>query len=333
MIERRYCTLPAMFLLAGLVALPADSVRAEIADEFYCASCHTNRLREFRRQTTALVAHEPNPALPTGRQPEVSSPDMCFSCHDGFVDDSRDLWAEGHLGHPVGVKPAAEVAARIAGDDPVLALNESGAVYCGSCHSAHEDYELEGGTPTFMRVAEDGNLCQVCHADKSTIAGSPHALRPRRGRPVPADFASRGACSRCHAPHEARGPALWARQPAEAGSTIGRLCMTCHDGDVDASGHPGNVLAWDASLRGAFSPDKGPPMPVYDSAGSSTPGLGKIECATCHDAHRQRAEGLPEARNGKFLRRVNTEHFLCADCHGGSSLHRYAYFHRDAAWQ
>ena len=74
----------AALLAAGLAlcaALPAAAdTGPEVADQFDCAACHTERLREFRRRGAAtLVEHEPQPQLDTGRQDEASAPDMCLS--------------------------------------------------------------------------------------------------------------------------------------------------------------------------------------------------------------------------------------------------------------
>lgn len=321
-----------MALLVGGVllstAVPAGAETGpEIAEQFDCAACHTERLREFRRRgATTLVQHEPALKLDTGRQDASSAPDMCLSCHDGFVMDSRSLWQEGHQGHPVGMVPSAGVEQPVAGSEPVFPMNEDGRMYCGTCHSPHYHGSATGAAPPFMRVGlKDGNLCLSCHRDKKSVADSDHAPPSARRRPPP-DYSERGVCTRCHVAHDAKGPVMWAREPGTGKSVPDTLCHSCHEGDVAYYEHPQIIEAWSSTIRSGLATDDGAPMPVFDSDGSKSL-TGAIGCPTCHDPHRQRAAGLPAERPGLFLRRARSEGFLCSDCHGPSGLRRYQYFH------
>ena len=299
-----------------------------MADQFDCAACHTERLREFRRRGAAtLVAHDPQPQLDTGRQDAASSPDMCLSCHDGFVMDSRSLWKQGHLGHPVGMVPSDRVRLPVAGGEPVFPMNAEGRMYCGTCHSPHHHGSATRTPPPFMRVGlENGDLCQACHSDHKSVADSSHAPPSSRRRSSEPDYTERGVCTRCHVAHDAQGPVMWAREPGSGKSVADALCHSCHDGDVAYYQHPQVIEAWSQALRAGLIADEGAPMPVFDSAGSRSL-TGVIGCPTCHDAHRERAAGLPGERPGRFLRRAGVRGFLCADCHGASALRRYQYFH------
>jgi hypothetical protein len=322
----------AALLFAGLglcAGLPAAAETGpEVADQFDCAACHAERLREFRRRGAAtLVAHDPQPQLDTGRQDAASSPDMCLSCHDGFVMDSRSLWKQGHLGHPVGMVPSDRVRLPVAGGEPVFPMNADGRMYCGTCHSPHHHGSATRSPPPFMRVGlENGDLCQACHSDQKSVADSSHAPPSSRRRSPGADYTERGVCTRCHVAHDAQGPVMWAREPGSGKSVADALCHSCHDGDVAYYQHPPVIEAWSQALRSGLIADEGAPMPVFDSAGSRSL-TGVIGCPTCHDAHRERAAGLPGERPGRFLRRAGVRGFLCADCHGASALRRYQYFH------
>lgn len=322
-----------LFVIAA-VSLSAfwaiDVPAEEAADLFKCPVCHTDRLRENkRRRAVTLVPHEPRPEITTGRQLEVSTPGMCFSCHDGFVLDSRALWKDGHLGHRVGVVPSADIVLPEANDEPVFPLNDDGRVYCGSCHSAHQIEGAANEAPPFMRVdPNDGNLCQACHDDKRSINDSDHVRSTSRRRKAPGDFEARGACVRCHVAHEAQGPVLFSREPGEGDIAVNQLCTSCHENEVHPAEHPSEVLAWSQLLREPFLPVPGTSMPVFDSQGLQSTN-GSIGCPTCHNAHQQRAPDLPPDRPGKFLRLSDTRGFLCADCHDSSSLRRYLYFHTE----
>ncbi len=324
---RLLCLLLAM--AAGLNAFQAEDVAAEeVAELFKCPVCHTDRLRENkRRRAVTLVPHDPRPVLETGKQMESSTPAMCFSCHDGFVRDSRSLWKQGHEGHRIGMSPSASITLPKNDDEPVFPMNDDGRMYCGSCHSAHQIEAAANVGPPFMRVNPvDGNLCQACHDDKKSISGSDHVRASSRRRKAPADFESRGVCSRCHIAHDAKGPMLSAREPGEGNIPANKLCTSCHEDEVHPSEHPAEIVAWAQELRDPFRTHSGAPMPVFDSRGLQSDN-GSIGCPTCHNAHRQRAADLSPDRAGKFLRLSKTEDFLCADCHAGSSLQRYLYFH------
>ena len=311
------------------VNMPSSAeVGPEAAEQFDCAACHTERLREFRRRGVAtLVEHEPQPKLDTGRQDAASAPDMCLSCHDGFVLDSRSLWQEGHQGHPVGMMPSDRIRQPVVADEPVFPMNDDGRMYCGTCHSPHYHGSATKPAPPFMRVdLADGNLCLSCHRDKLSVANTDHAPPSSRRRPSAADYTERGVCTRCHLAHDAQGPVMWAREPGNSESVADALCQSCHDGDVAHYEHPQVIQVWSDEMRSRIVADEGAPLPVFDVDGSQSVS-GVIGCPTCHDAHRQRAEGLSDDRRGLFLRRARSEGLLCADCHGPSGLRRYQYFH------
>ena len=306
-----------------------DLPAAEVAELFKCPVCHTDRLREYKsRRGVPLVPHDPTPVISTGQQFETSTPGMCFSCHDGFVMDSRALWKEGHLGHRVGMRPSTDITSPTVNDEPVFPMNDDGRMYCGTCHSAHLIEDAENEAPPFMRVdPDDGNLCQACHDDKRSIAGSDH-VRSAGRRKAPADFKARGVCIRCHISHEAQGPVMWAREPGEGNIPVNQLCTSCHEDEVHPSEHPNEIVAWSQNLREPLLLNPGAPMPVFDSHGLQADN-GSIGCPTCHNAHRQQAPNLPADRPGKFLRLSETGDFLCSDCHEQSSLHRYLFFHSE----
>ncbi|MCK5336088.1 MAG: hypothetical protein KAQ67_07995, partial [Gammaproteobacteria bacterium] len=75
-----------------------------------CATCHIMWLKDFKRKNVeTLVPFNPKPVVKTGKQDVASTEDMCFSCHDGFVLESRSLWESGKHAHPVGQKPSDKI--------------------------------------------------------------------------------------------------------------------------------------------------------------------------------------------------------------------------------
>ena len=314
---------------ALVVAAPARAQeRTEVAEQFKCPTCHVTRLKEVKKPAgPLLVDAEAASAEDYGKQESASTQRMCLSCHDGFVRDSRFVWSEGHMTHPVGVKPPASMKLPMAGENPLFPLNEDGEVYCGTCHSAHLGDGAAATAPDFVRASpENGQLCQNCHADKATVAGTPHARVKKTGQPP--DFDNSGICGRCHAPHDNRGALMWSKTPGKAGTPVATLCRSCHKDDPEYGEHPVQVLAWSQSVREPLRGKPGKEMPVFDEQARHA-ARGTIGCATCHDPHRQRAEGLPKDVPGHFLRLPDTAEFMCSDCHGSSSLFRYRFYHSE----
>ena len=317
--------------LALMLLAPQDALRAEeAADQFDCAACHPMKIRDFKgRRANPVTPVEEFPELPSGTQDVASSPAMCFSCHDGYVMDSRAMWEGGYRGHRLGMAPPADMAIPELGGEPEFKLNDDGNVYCGTCHSAH--LNEADGAPTkvepFMRQAADGgNICSACHADKLAIGGSSHDKGGRRNK----DFEARGTCGYCHAPHGSDMPLMWARDLGEADLAVNRLCRSCHDDAPNPGEHPPQVVAWSQDVRGTIFSNTPGEMPVYDEHGQQAR-VGNIGCGTCHDVHREVAEGRPDHLKGLHLRMPEFVEPLCADCHGPEALFKYKFFHSEAS--
>jgi predicted CXXCH cytochrome family protein len=323
------CVVAATFVLAAQVPL-ADARAEEVADAFDCSACHPMKIRDFKgRRANPVAPVEEFPELPTGKQDVASSPAMCFSCHDGFVLDSRGMWLEGFHGHPFGVSPPADMTIPELDGVSEFPLNEDGKVYCGTCHSAHLA-EGEGAfakTKPFMRQSADGgHICTACHADKLAIAGSGHDKGGRRNK----DFEKRGTCGYCHAPHRSDRAAMWGRELGQAALEVDQLCRSCHEDVPQPGEHPPQVVAWSQDIRGTIFSDTSGEMPVFDRKGHQAR-VGNIGCATCHDVHVETAEGRPAHLKGLHLRLPEFVEPLCADCHGPDSLLLYKFFHSEVS--
>ena len=319
-------------LLAILVAPVGDSPRAEEAgDLFDCGACHPMKIRDFKgRRANPIVPVEEFPQLPSGKQPVVSTPANCFSCHDGFVIDSRFMWADGEYhGHRVGMAPPEDMAVPMLGSSPEFPLNEDGNVYCGTCHSGHHpgvDGQFDKIKPFMRQSADGGQICTACHVENAAIKGSSHDRGGRRNK----DFEGRGTCGSCHAPHGSSELVLFAREPGEAELPLNGLCRSCHDGDPSPGEHPPHVVAWSQEVRGTIFSNTPGEMPVFDKNGHQQR-VGNIGCATCHNVHKERADGHPDELPGRHLRLAEFTEPLCADCHGPDSLFLYKFFHSEAS--
>ena len=318
--------LPA--ICVGLIVVPSSRspVAEEAADMFECGFCHVMKIRDFKgRRANPIVAVEEYPEEPTGKQDNASTSGMCLSCHDGFVEDSRDIWKDGYRGHRLGMAPSPDISTPELAGSPEFPMNEDGNVYCGTCHSAHlnEAEGAPGKVKLFMRASSDGGqLCQACHQDKTEIAGSSHDRGSRRAK----DFETRGLCASCHTPHGSDAPLMWARSRGKGNLAVNTLCRSCHDDDPDPAEHPAHVAAWSQQVRESIRGKSPAEMPVFDENARQSR-VGNIGCPTCHNLHQERAEGRPEHLQGLFLRMPEFIEPLCADCHGPESLFLYKFFH------
>jgi hypothetical protein len=105
--ERRggLAALAGLVVACLLVCETAHAARLPSANR-ECAACHVAWITDFKRDdVTTLIPYEPKAKTESGQQDSSSTDRMCFSCHDGFVLDSRFLWKDSGHGHPLGQKP------------------------------------------------------------------------------------------------------------------------------------------------------------------------------------------------------------------------------------
>jgi hypothetical protein len=171
---------------------PASALRNTSANR-ECAICHIMWLDDFKRKDVSpLIPYEPLPTVKTGKQDVVSTDRMCFSCHDGFVLDSRSLWKKNHYNHPVGVIPSDKVTIPTDEGKTIFPMNNDGKLYCGSCHTAHAQDWNEKNTTLFMRMDnENSSICTSCHRDRSANPeNSNHPINTKlKDNPVSLSFA------------------------------------------------------------------------------------------------------------------------------------------------
>ena len=280
-----------------------------------CASCHIMWLTEFKREdVSTLIPFEPKPVMKTGKQDVSSTDPMCFSCHDGFVLDSRSLWQEGKHAHPVGVKPSKDITIPIVEGKKLFPLNDDGKVYCGTCHTAHGVEWGQKDTAVFMRVRNDeGLLCMSCHQKKSN--GTDHGNHPvnvkiqeliksapEKLMQAGARFAKNGGviCQSCHRPHGAPEKKILLMNNDKS-----QLCGECHSDRfaltkkqaAEKRTHPVNILPGDIKIPDAM---------IEEGVKLSTD--GEIICQTCHKPHNA-------TKKNHLLISKNEQDSLCQSCH------------------
>lgn len=303
-------------LLCLLVVLPAAA--RQVSPQRECATCHVMWLTEFQREgVMPLIDYDPTPVVETGRQDIASTERMCFSCHDGFVLDSRFVWADREHFHPVGVIPSPDIHIPTSEGKEIFPLNYDGKVYCGTCHSAHGiEWGTERISPLFLRTENvESSLCFACHLERGTgtdegnhpvfreIAQLPNLdAPPERLRELGAKFGDDGTviCQSCHRVHGARDDKL-----LMVDNSNSALCSNCHDdryvgGLQEAQArhtHPVNTRPERVTV-----PDN------LIALGSKLGDGGTVICQTCHKPHN--AEAGP-----KILVKRNDDAQLCVQCH------------------
>lgn len=265
----------------------------------------------------------------------------CEQCHDGLLNDSREVFDKNLFRHPVDIKPKMEIPA-------FFPLSDDGKMRCVTCHSPHGVTSLEDAKSVrshgqvvelirhrpadelFTRMTrEDSALCTACHGE------DPHAKSTsKEGHPtgtvlvdmlketlakqgIDAGDATKANCLTCHAMHGASSETL-ARSSGEGG-----ICVTCHvDQGITEKNHPlGSRMRIDHKPREGSevpaTPAGGPQCEsCHQLAGGAGPALlrrpkdGGIVCVACHDDKARLADGTENHSN------IRGEHgILCLGCH------------------
>jgi predicted CXXCH cytochrome family protein len=260
-------------------------------------------LDDFRTDKETLIAWQPGNVLMKDTQGVVSTEEMCYSCHDGYVMDSRSVtWK--NKGHRTFVKPSNKVT--IPADLP---LSNKDEIYCGTCHSAHggganTDASISGALSFLRKDNIDSQMCEMCHTKQASF-------KQFNGHPVKTishdipkilfeagSKRSRGGdkviCQTCHEVHGAKGDKLTVIE-----NKASKLCTICHEKQKSLieTKHDLRVsLADKVNIRGQNPAESGP-------------------CGACH---------LPHNGAGNLLWARQTEpgealSQLCLSCHAENS--------------
>ena len=295
-----------IFILAVFFVL-SPSPRAnslEMSSKRNCAICHVMWLDDFRTDKETLIKWQPGNVLMKDTQGVVSSEEMCYSCHDGYVVDSRYV-AWRYNQHKTFVKPPKDFAI-----PAVFPLSNKNELYCGTCHSAHggganTDASISGGL-SFLRVDNiDSQMCEMCHTKQA-------AFKRYYGHPVktksydipkilfaagskPSKSGDKVICQTCHEVHGAKGDKLTVINNKDSA-----LCTVCHTTQTSLlqTKHDFRVsLPYEKYTRGQKPSVSGP-------------------CGACH---------LPHNGNGILLWAQQIDPTappsrLCLGCHGEDSI-------------
>jgi len=221
------------FVILLFLSLPPSATAMEMSSKRDCAICHVMWLNDFRTDKKTLIKWQPGNVLMKDTQGVVSSEEICYSCHDGYVSDSRAIvWKYNR--HKTFVKPSKNVIV-----PPTLPLSNKGEIYCGTCHSAHGvGSDSNDSRPTFTSFSRerniDSSLCEKCHRKEADFKRSDsHPLKTTQLK-IPARLFELGGvrsksenkviCQSCHKVHGARGDKI-----TIVDNKGSKLCVICHE--------------------------------------------------------------------------------------------------------
>ena len=294
------CLIPHMTL--GQMELPKSADTAK-----QCSICH------YRWVSTFFTEHRGTPLTPLQEEMVVGTREMCLSCHDGSVMDSRDMVCNDP-GHRIGNVPSSRV--NIPDNFP---LDNKGAMQCSTCHTPHAIKSKKKTLVEFFLRAPNKNssLCKVCHI--STTGGKAEGNHPveissntkppiiiEAGGLFGTDKPNEIICETCHIPHGGINNKLLVLS-VEDPVTRSVLCEACHTKKPSLSNdqktahfsHPLDIL-----------PGKAAQIPQQWANGEQVflGTEGELVCRTCHKPH--------YAEDREFLlveHRGNDS--LCVQCH------------------
>lgn len=262
-----------------------------------CAICHVRWVEAFDRNKPQ------DTGMPAAAERQAGSGDMCLSCHDGSVVDSRfKVWSTRH--HATGIVPSPAMS--IPTDR--FPLDAQGRMTCATCHTAHAvagSSDLH--TVIFLRQPNvDSSLCLACHPRHAQKNDCQHPLGPGPS-PIPKVILEAGGktsrdghsilCQTCHEPHGAKNAWMLVLPPSE-------LCIACHTEKAPEVSPPaGAPVHRIGHTYAGFRP----PATLLQERASFGP-EGELSCLSCHRLH--------DASGAKpLLIRRNQDSSLCLECH------------------
>ncbi len=265
-----------------------------------CAICH------YRWVDTFFLDHQGSDLVPYQQEKVVAKIEMCFTCHDGSVVDSRaKVYNDRHHNTDKPPPPHMKIP-------DIFPLDEKGNMQCATCHTAHGVPSETGIEKTiFIRTSnENSAMCKMCHTDKTGGAEKGNHLIGTSEKEIPETLITNGGrkgdgkneiiCETCHTVHGSPNESFLIESARNSG-----LCLECHvDKTIfDAEGkrnhqHVVNVKPVNVKI----------PQEVIDK-GAKLGWEGEIICQTCHKVHNNTIEK-------KLLLIMKDEQSpLCLTCH------------------
>jgi predicted CXXCH cytochrome family protein len=284
-------------LIVGLTARLAWGQEVLTNSSKECAICHIRWVQALDRSDWQ------NGRMRAVLERQTGSGDMCLSCHDGSVVDSRfKVWSTRHHTTDAVPSPAVHIPTE------KFPLDAQGRMTCATCHTAHAvagDSDLR--TVIFLRQPNvDSSLCLACHPEHAQKSDCQHPLGHAKF-PIPKAILDAGGktspdghavfCQTCHEPHGAQNAWMLVLPPSQ-------LCVACHpDKAPEATPPAGAPVHRIGHTYAGFKP----PANLLKERATFGPN-GELTCLSCHRLH--------DASGARpLLIRKNEGSSLCLDCH------------------
>jgi len=295
-----------------LVSIPANVFGEDISktagpsSASECAICHIDWIADFKRKgAETLIPHRIYAIEKSGKQKVSSTSKLCFTCHDGYINDSRFQFREGAHEHPIGVKPSKKIRIKKSKDGEIYPLNEDGKLYCGTCHTAHGNDWNSSESAIFMRSKNvDSSLCIDCHANHTGEDNNNHPTAKFKGKTPKLIRTTRSRfgkkkkviCQTCHVTHDSSGDNLLVM-----GGKKSKLCVACHTSQKNIIGSEHDM----SKHKGLLSRKT---RKAIKESGS---------CAGCHVSHGGNIKPLLAIDNSN---KKITEWDQCVSCHSEDGI-------------
>ncbi|MBI4825985.1 MAG: cytochrome c3 family protein [Nitrospirae bacterium] len=247
-----------------------------------CAICH------YRWIDTFYLEHKGSDLVEFESRKVESKPEMCFSCHDGSVVDSRARVYNDHR-HKINRVPPPDMKI-----PEIFPLDEAGKMQCSTCHTAHGVSSEMGIEKTiFLRASnKNSSICIMCHPEKDGgIDRGNHPIGVRKDFILPQKLFGYGSkegeeknqiiCETCHTVHGSPNESFLIESSSNSG-----LCLECHrDKNIftdDGRRKPFHVV--NSRFEKVRIPDE------LIRKGAKLGPNNEIICQTCHKVHNNMIE-------------------------------------------
>jgi len=261
-------------LIIGISLLGASTPENSKKD---CVVCHITWGGDFL-QPSYNDAHS-NLTI-EGKSALVSDEIMCYSCHDGYVSDSRSYFLQNDY-HSID----SVLSSKHVGELP---LSNENKMYCGTCHTPHASQMTDkvNYSPFLRMNVNESQLCVSCHGDQN-IQPLNHPIHVIKSN-IPPELLNEHLkkdqveCLTCHSLHD-ETPTKFVQD--EIRDT---LCNQCHEPKFEIQFSDHDFYANDNHH--------------YSSKGM---------CSSCHTPHGGNSEFLWS----KTLKNPSDKNARCIECH------------------
>jgi predicted CXXCH cytochrome family protein len=266
-----------------------------------CAICH------YRWIDTFYLDHKGSELVDYQTEKVVANPEICFSCHDGSVVDSRARVYNDRR-HKTDRPPPEDMKI-----PSIFPLDKKGNMQCFTCHTAHGVPSEMGIEKTiFIRTSNRNSvMCKMCHADKDGgIDTGNHPVGVPEKLSIPRRLIDHGAvigekeneviCETCHTVHGSPNESFLIES---ARNSV--LCLECH-GDKKIFSPEGKRNPY--HVINIKSEKVTIPQELIEK-GAKLGQNGEIICQTCHKVHNNKIE-----RNLLLIKK-DEKSTLCLTCH------------------